>query len=70
MSVQNELNRLTNAKNTLSNWLKTNGYTVSSTALLDALCNQVSGIKLAKYRTGSGQPSDSVGSNDDLYFEI
>lgn len=68
MSVQTQITRLTNSKQSLLNWLTNNGYNIASTSKMDALCDEISKINISKFYVENSEPQDSVGNDGDLYL--
>ena len=68
MSIQTQIARLTKSKQSLLNWLNSNGYNMASTSKMDALCDEISKINIQKFYVGNSEPQDSVGNDGDLYF--
>lgn len=70
MSIQTQINRLSEAKTTLRDWMSQNGFTVTDDQKLDGLCTLLASLELTVVRSGSSEPSDSVGANGDLYLVL
>lgn len=70
MSIQSHIDRLESAKSTLQNWLTENGYSFVSTDKIDTLSVLVSQISIQKFSTGTTEPNDSDGEENDLYLLV
>lgn len=70
MSIQSEISRLTTAKSDLQSWLTTHNVTVPENTVLDGLVTLLQSIQMQTVYTGTGVPSDTLGSDGDLYLDL
>lgn len=70
MSVQSEITRLKNAVAAAYVAAQGKGAIIPSSKVSDNLASCISSIKYITVRTGSGEPSASLGEDGDIYIQL